>query len=47
MSMGEIKSVVNYLDELLDSLPEEKVEEFVKSDYYALYKKVLAELKNK
>lgn len=46
LSIKEIKSVVNYLDELLDALPEDKIEEFVKSDYYKLYKKVLDELKN-
>lgn len=45
LSIKEIKSVINYLDELLDALPEDKIEEFVKSDYYKLYKKVLDELK--
>lgn len=45
LNLDEIKSVVNYLDELLDALPEEKIEEFVKSDYYKLYKKVIDELK--
>ena len=38
---------MNYLDDLLDALPEEKIKEFVKSDYYRLYKKVITELNKK
>lgn len=46
-NIDEIKEVMNYLDDLLDALPEEKIKEFVKSDYYRLYKKVITELNNK
>jgi len=41
---GEIKSVLLYLDKLLDSLPEEKIEEFAKSKYFDTYKKLFEEL---
>ncbi len=46
-NIDEIKEVMNYLDDLLDALPEEKIKEFVKSDYYRLYKKVITELNKK
>ncbi len=46
IDIEEIKKVIKYLDELMDSLPNEKVEEFVKSEYYALYKKMLSEINN-
>jgi hypothetical protein len=41
---SEIKSVLSYLDKLLDSLPEEKIEEFAKSKYFDTYKKLFEEL---
>jgi pilus assembly protein FimV len=40
----EIKSVLGYMDHLLESLPEEKIEEFAKSEYFAIYKKLFEEL---
>ena len=41
---SEIKSVLSYLDKLLDSLPEEKIEEFARSEYFDTYKKLFEEL---
>jgi hypothetical protein len=41
---SEIKSVLSYLDKLLDSLPEEKIEEFAHSEYFDTYKKLFEEL---
>ncbi|MBQ7611868.1 MAG: hypothetical protein IJU92_02215 [Spirochaetaceae bacterium] len=40
----EIKSVLTYMDQLLESLPEEKIEEFAKSEYFETYKKLFDEL---
>ena len=40
----ELKTVLSYLDQLLESLPDEKIEEFAKSDYYDTYKKLFREL---
>lgn len=42
----EIKDILNYIDNLLDALPEEKIEEFANSKYFSLYKKILKELQN-
>ncbi|HEY9053845.1 MAG TPA: hypothetical protein VIO60_03395 [Rectinemataceae bacterium] len=36
----ETKRLLSYLDRLLESLPEEKVDEFVHSEYFDLYRKV-------
>ena len=41
---GEIKTVLSYMDQLLESLPEDKIEEFAKSDYFEVYKKLFEEL---
>jgi pilus assembly protein FimV len=41
---GELKSVLLYLDRLLETLPEDKIEEFAKSDYFTTYKKLFEEL---
>lgn len=41
---SEIKEVLNYIDNLLDALPEEKIKEFANSKYFSLYKKLLKEL---
>jgi hypothetical protein len=41
---GELKNVLVYLDKLLESLPEEKIEEFAKSEYFDTYKKLFEEL---
>lgn len=41
---NEIKSVLIYLDQLLESLPEAKIEEFAKSEHFITYKKLFKEL---
>ncbi|MFN3411924.1 MAG: hypothetical protein ACK4YF_07190 [Exilispira sp.] len=46
INFSEMKSIVKYFNELLDSLPEDKVEEFIKSDYYKLYKKINEQIKD-
>ena len=38
---AEIKSVLSYLDKLLDSLPEDKIEEFANSEYLRHLQKAL------
>jgi len=35
---------LSYLDKLLDSLPEDKIEEFANSEYFDTYKKLFEEL---
>ena len=40
----EIKSVLAYMDQLLESLPENKIEEFAKSEQFNTYKKLFNEL---
>ena len=40
----DIKSVLAYMDQLLDNLPEEKIEEFARSEHFELYKKLFTEL---
>jgi hypothetical protein len=40
----ELKTVLSYMDHLLESLPEEKIEEFAKSEYFDTYKKLFEEL---
>jgi len=40
----ELKTVLSYLDQLLESLPDEKIEEFARSDYYDTYKKLFRDL---
>jgi len=41
---NELKSVLSYMDHLLESLPEDKIEEFAKSEYFDTYKKIFKEL---
>jgi len=41
---SELKSVLSYMDHLLESLPEDKIEEFAKSEYFDSYKKIFKEL---
>jgi hypothetical protein len=41
---GEIKDVLSYLDKLLESLPESKIEEFAQSEHYDTYKRLFEEL---
>ena len=40
----EIKAVLSYMDNLLEALPENKIEEFAKSEYYETYKKLFKDL---
>ncbi len=40
----EIKSVLSYMDRLLESLPEEKISEFAQSEYFDRYKKLFSDL---
>ena len=40
----EIKSVLLYMDQLLENLPEEKIYEFAKSEEFATYKKLFKDL---
>lgn len=40
----DVKSVLVYLDQLLASLPEEKIEEFASSEYYDTYKRLFDDL---
>jgi hypothetical protein len=39
----EIRSVLSYMDQLLESLPENKIEEFAKSEHFVTYKKLFEE----
>ncbi|MDL2229987.1 hypothetical protein LJC14_07040, partial [Treponema sp. OttesenSCG-928-L16] len=40
----ELKTVLSYMDQLLESLPEDKIEEFARSEYFDTYKKLFEEL---
>ena len=40
----ELKTVLSYMDQLLEALPDDKIEEFARSDYYDTYKKLFKEL---
>lgn len=40
----EIKSVLAYMDKLLEALPEEKIEEFARSEHFEVYKRLFEEL---
>jgi hypothetical protein len=40
----ELRSVLSYMDQLLESLPEDKIEEFAKSEQFDTYKKLFADL---
>ncbi len=41
---GELRSVLNYMDKLLDSLPEAKIQEFASSDHFKVYRRLFEEL---
>lgn len=41
---NDIKSVLQYMDRLLESLPEDKIEEFAHSEHFSVYKKLFEEL---
>jgi hypothetical protein len=40
----ELRTVLSYMDQLLESLPDDKIEEFARSEYYDSYKKLFREL---
>ena len=41
---SEIKTVLSYMDQLLEDLPEEKISEFARSEHFETYKKLFKEL---
>ncbi len=41
---GELRSVLNYMDKLLESLPEEKIQEFAASEHFKVYRRLFEEL---
>jgi len=40
----ELKAVLAYMDKLLVSLPDEKIQEFAESEHFEVYKKLFEEL---
>ncbi|MFW6233851.1 MAG: hypothetical protein ACOC4I_00540 [Spirochaetota bacterium] len=40
----EIRAVLTYMDQLLESLPEEKIKEFAESEHFEVYKRLFEEL---
>ena len=40
----EIKEVLKYMDRLLESLPDDKIQEFARSEHFEVYKKIFEEL---
>jgi hypothetical protein len=40
----ELKNILSYMDQILESLPEEKFEELAKSEYFGSYKKLFNRL---
>ena len=41
---SELKSVLSYMDQLLEALPEDKIQEFARSEHFEVYKKLFEEL---
>ncbi len=41
---AEIKTVLRYMDQLLEALPEEKIQEFARSEHFIVYKRLFEEL---
>lgn len=41
---SELKSVLSYMDQLLESLPEEKIQEFAQSEHFTVYRRLFEEL---
>ncbi|MCX8013507.1 MAG: hypothetical protein N3A02_04350 [Rectinema sp.] len=42
--LEDVRKLLQYLDRLLESLPEEKIEEFANSEYFELYRTVFEKL---
>jgi len=40
----ELRTVLGYMDKLLEALPDEKIQEFASSDYFVMYKKLFEDL---
>ncbi|MBI3395793.1 MAG: hypothetical protein HY042_08160 [Spirochaetia bacterium] len=40
----EVRRMISYLDTLFDSLPDDAVREFSKSEYFSLYRKLMSDL---
>jgi len=40
----DIRTVLKYMDHLLEALPDEKIQEFASSDYFVMYKKLFEDL---
>jgi hypothetical protein len=40
----EIRTVLKYMDHLLEALPDEKIQEFASSEYFVMYKKLFEDL---
>ncbi len=40
----EIKTVLRYMDQLLEALPEDKIQEFARSEHFVVYKRLFEEL---
>jgi len=40
----DIKSVLSYMDQLLENLPDDKITEFAQSEQFVVYKKLFTEL---
>jgi hypothetical protein len=41
---AEIRSVLTYMDQLLEALPEEKIQEFAESEHFEVYRRLFEEL---
>lgn len=41
---NEIRSVLSYMDQLLEALPDEKIEEFAQSEHFEVYRRLFEEL---
>jgi hypothetical protein len=41
---NDVKEVLNYMDKLLEELPDEKISEFAKSEHFEVYKRLFTEL---
>jgi hypothetical protein len=40
----DVRSVLSYLDQLLEALPDDKVRQFAQSEYFGVYKRLFEEL---
>jgi len=40
----ELRAVLSYMDKLLASLPDDKIQEFAESEHFEVYKKLFEEL---